>query len=80
LISKRRIHKKIIELLALITLILFFDFIKLLISPYVKNFTKGNPILVLIASLFIALLLGPLKRKLDEITKSVMLKEKHRNL
>jgi len=74
LISKRSINKKIIEFLALITLILFFDFIKLLISPYTKSFTKGNPILILVASLCIALLLGPLKRKLDKITKSVILK------
>ena len=67
LLSRRHItNTKIIQFLGVLALLLVFEFLNLLLHPFLEKITHHNPILMLLALVCIAALLVPLHHKLEK--------------
>jgi Ca2+/Na+ antiporter len=67
LLSRRHItHIKLIQLLAVVSLLLVFEFLTLLLHPFLECITHHSPVLMLLALVCIAALLVPLHHKLEK--------------
>lgn len=70
---KKKKNTKIITILGLATLLMVFEFISLLIHPFVEKKTNHDPIIMYIVLILIASILVPLHHKLEGYVKG----EKH---
>ncbi|MEO5948296.1 MAG: tetratricopeptide repeat protein [Chitinophagaceae bacterium] len=67
LLSRRHItNTKLIQFLGVVALLLVFEFLNLLLHPFLERITHHNPILMLLALVCIAALLVPLHHKLEK--------------
>ena len=76
-VSSIIVNEKLIEFLGVLGLLIVFEFINLLIHPYLATFTNDSPIFMLIVLVAIAALLIPLHHKLEKwITEKMVEKNK----
>ncbi|MEO7393983.1 MAG: tetratricopeptide repeat protein [Chitinophagaceae bacterium] len=67
LLSRRHItNTKVIQFLGVVALLVVFEFLNLLLHPFLERITHHNPILMLLALVCIAALLVPLHHKLEK--------------
>jgi len=66
-LSRRHItNTKVIQFLGVVALLVVFEFLNLLLHPFLEKITHHNPILMLLALVCIAALLVPLHHKLEK--------------
>ncbi len=66
-LSRRHItNTKLIQFLGIIALLLVFEFLNLLLHPFLEHITHHSPVLMLLALVSIAALLVPLHHKLEK--------------
>ena len=71
------VNTKIIEFLGVTGLLVVFEFINLIIHPYLAEFTSHSPVLMLLVLVLIAIVLVPLHHKLEKwITPRIIEKNK----
>ena len=71
------VSHKLVEILSVIALLVVFEFINLLIHPWLEKITHHSPILMLLALVAIAALIVPLHHKLEHwTTKKLVEKNK----
>jgi hypothetical protein len=69
MLSRRHItNTKLIQFLGVVALLLVFEFLNLLLHPYLENITHHSPVLMLLALVCIAALLVPLHHRLEHWT------------
>ena len=68
--KKRKINHNVITLLGLASLLMFFEFITLLIHPLIEKITKHDAILMYLILLIIASILAPLHHRLETFVKT----------
>lgn len=66
------VNEKLIEFLGVLGLLIVFEFINLLIHPYISEATHDSPIFMLIVLVAIAALLIPLHHRLEKWIKEKM--------
>ena len=68
-LSRRHItNTKLIQFLGIIALLLVFEFLNLLLHPFLERITNHSPVLMLLALVCIAALLVPMHHKLEKWT------------
>ena len=67
---KKKKNTKFVSLMGLASLLMLFEFISLLLHPYIEKFTKHDAVYMYLVSLIIASLLVPLHHKLEGWVKS----------
>jgi tetratricopeptide (TPR) repeat protein len=72
ILSRRRLNHRIVDFLVLIGLLLFFEFITLLIHPRLESWTHHKPILMLLSLAAIAGILVPSHHRLESWLKKHM--------
>ena len=66
LLSRRHItNTKLIQFLGVVALLLVFEFLNLLLHPFLERITHHSPVLMLLSLVCIAALLVPLHHKLE---------------
>jgi hypothetical protein len=65
LLSRKKVKNRTIEFLGIFALLLMFEFITLLVHPYVEHWTNDTPIAMLAILVAIATFLVPLHHKLE---------------
>lgn len=65
-LSRSRTHRKVIEFMSVISLLLVFEFISLFIHPFIQNISNHSPILELLILVIVAAILVPLHHKLTD--------------
>lgn len=75
--SQKNIHPRAIEALSVIVLLLVFEFITLIIHPYVEKLTHHNPIYMLMILAGVAAFLGPLHHRLTHLLKHKLVHKHH---
>jgi len=68
-LGKRHVNQRIIRFLGLLGLLLLFEFISLVLHPYIAVFTHHTPVYMLLVLVIIASLLVPLHHKLQQWVK-----------
>jgi hypothetical protein len=63
--SRRKIHKKVIEFLGILSLLLFFEYLTLVIHPFVAELTHHTPFLEILIFVALAALLVPGHHKIE---------------
>ncbi|MGZ3764621.1 MAG: hypothetical protein ACXVA2_08140, partial [Mucilaginibacter sp.] len=63
-LSKRRVHRKVIEFMGVLSLLLVFEFITLFIHPFVQHISNHLPVLELAILVGLAAILVPLHHRL----------------
>jgi tetratricopeptide (TPR) repeat protein len=66
ILSRRRLNRGVIDFMVLVGLLLFFEFISLLIHPHLELWTHHTPVLMLLALVAIASILVPSHHRLEE--------------
>lgn len=69
LLTRRHTNPRLLDNLATISLLLVFEFISLLIHPFLENITHHNPVLMLLGLVLISSILVPLHHKLTDFFK-----------
>jgi hypothetical protein len=69
------VNEKLISFFAILGLLLIFEFINLLIHPWLAHFTHESPVLMLLALVAIAALLIPLHHRLEHWVKGQMIEK-----
>ncbi len=67
LISRRKIHRKLITFMGIFSLLFMFEFLTLLLHPLISGFTHHIPILELLIFVSIAALLVPAHHRLEHV-------------
>jgi tetratricopeptide (TPR) repeat protein len=75
--SQKNVHPRAIEALSVIVLLLVFEFITLIIHPYVEKLTHHNSIYMLMILAGVAALLGPLHHRLTHLLKHKLTHKHH---
>jgi len=65
-ISRKKVHKKIIEFSGIVSLLLFFEYITLLLHPYISEKTNDSPFMEIVIFVGIAALITPSHHKIEE--------------
>ena len=73
------VSSKVIKFIGIISLLIVFEFINLLIHPFLEKITHHSPILILLALVVIAAILVPLHHKVEHLFVAKMI-EKNKNL
>ncbi len=68
-------NEKLISFFAILGLLIIFEFINLLIHPWLAHFTNESPVLMLLALVLIAALLIPLHHRLEHWIKEKMVEK-----
>ena len=78
-ISRKKIHKKFIEFSGIVSLLLLFEYITLLIHPFVEEVTHHTPLLEIIILVCVAALAVPAHHKIESwlIKRLALIHEKH---
>lgn len=69
LLSKRKVPSRIVESLGLVALLLFFEFINLLVHPFIVHITHHTPVLMLLLLVLLASILAPMHHHLTDWVK-----------
>jgi len=64
-LPKTRIHRRLVDFLGIVSLLLLFEFITLLIHPWAGKITHHIPVLELLILVVLSAVLAPLHHKLD---------------
>jgi hypothetical protein len=82
LLSRRHItNTKVIQFFGVVALLVVFEFLNLLLHPFLERITHHSPILILLALVCIAALLVPLHHRLEKwVTKKLVEKNKQARL
>ncbi len=80
IISRRRLKPGVIDFMVLLGLLLFFEFISLLIHPWLESWTHHSPILLLLMLVLIASFLVPSHHRLEEWLKEALAKSQRPTL
>ena len=75
LILSRKVKRKMIDYLGIVALLLVFEFITLLLHPYIVKVTSHNNIFILVISVALAALLAPIHHKLEHWVKEYTTKK-----
>ena len=68
-------NTKVIEFFGVIALLLVFEFLNLLLHPFLERITHHSPVFMLLALVFIAALLVPLHHKLEKWTTNKLVEK-----
>ena len=68
-------NEKFISFFAILGLLIIFEFINLLLHPWLANVTHESPVLMLLALVLIAALLIPMHHKLEHLIKEKMVEK-----
>lgn len=69
------VSHKVVEFLSVLVLLVVFEFINLLIHPFLEHITHHSPILMLLALVAIASLIIPLHHRLEHWTTKIMVEK-----
>jgi tetratricopeptide (TPR) repeat protein len=69
MLSKRKAHPKLIEYTGIVALLLVFEFIALLIHPFIEHLTHHTPVYMLLILMGVAAVLAPLHHRLEKYVK-----------
>ncbi len=72
------VNSKLIKFIGIVSLLIVFEFINLLIHPFLEKITHHSPILILLALVIIAGVLVPLHHKVEHLLVSKLV-EKNKN-
>jgi len=75
LLSRTKVKSRTVEFLAIVGLLLFFEFITDLLYPYISNFTNESPIWETLIFVIIAACLEPLSYRLEHWIKSKLVRK-----
>jgi tetratricopeptide (TPR) repeat protein len=64
LISRSRVNRKVVEFMSVLSLLMFFEFITLLVHPFVQLISNHLPVIELLILVILAAILVPLHHKL----------------
>ncbi len=80
-ISRKKVHKRVIEFSGILSILLLFEYITLLIHPYVAEKTHHSPILEIIIFVAIAAIITPSHHKIQSwvMDKLARIQEKYRH-
>jgi hypothetical protein len=78
LISSRRVKRGWVEYLGIVALLLVFEFVNLLLHPYIVRLTHHNNIFMLLILVALAGVLVPIHHKLEHAVKHWMVKRNER--
>ncbi|MBS1729533.1 MAG: tetratricopeptide repeat protein [Bacteroidetes bacterium] len=73
------VHEKAIEYLGIIVLLIFFEFINLMLHPFLEDVTHHSPILMLAGLVLVAAIIIPFHHRLEKYIKSKVI-EKNKKL
>ncbi len=65
-LSRRKVHKRVIELAGIISVLLFFEYITLLLHPFVKEMTHHNAFYEIIIFVCIAAIITPAHHRFQQ--------------
>ncbi len=69
------VSHKVVEFLSVIVLLVVFEFINLLIHPFLEKITHHSPVLMLLALVAIAALIVPLHHRLEHWTTKILVEK-----
>lgn len=69
------VSHKLVEFLSVIVLLVVFEFINLVLHPYLQSLTHDSPLLMLLALVAIAALIVPLHHRLEKWTKNKLVEK-----
>lgn len=75
-VSRIRIHRNVVRFMGVVSLLLFFEFIILLLHPLIEQLMDHNKVLELLVLVFIGAGLVPLHHKLEHIVIKKLTKDK----
>ncbi|MEO6915482.1 MAG: tetratricopeptide repeat protein [Chitinophagaceae bacterium] len=64
-ISRKKVPKKVIELMGIISVLLFFEYITLMLHPFIAEKTHHNPIIEIIILMAIAAIISPTHHQIE---------------
>ncbi len=67
LLSRRKINQRLIRFLGIILLLIFFEYLLLLLHPYVVEFTHHTPVFEILIFVAIASILVPAHHKMEHL-------------
>ena len=70
LLNRTKLHRRVIDFMGVLSLLLAFEFITLLIHPLIEKFTNHAPVLELIILVVLAAILIPLHHQLTHWLKA----------
>ncbi|HEU5165057.1 MAG TPA: hypothetical protein VFU29_05930 [Chitinophagaceae bacterium] len=76
LLSRSKKNVKAISFLAIVALLMVFEFIAMLAHPYIEEWTHHNPVLMLLILVTIASILVPMHHKLEEWMKHKLMRKR----
>lgn len=76
LLSRTKTHRRVIEFMSVLSLLLVFEFITLLIHPWIERLTNRTPVLELLILVVLAAILVPLHHNLATWAKRKLVKSK----
>ncbi len=65
LISRRKVHKRLIEFMGIVSVLLFFEYITLLLHPFIAEKSHHSPIVEIVVFVAIAAIITPAHHKIQ---------------
>ena len=75
LLSRRKIKKKTVEYLGIVSLLLAFEFVNLFLHPYIVKLTHDDNILMLLILVVLAAIMVPMHHNMEHRVKHVLLRK-----
>ncbi len=72
------VHERAIEFLGIIVLLIFFEFINLMLHPFLEKITNHSPVLMLAGLMLVAAIIIPFHHKLEKYIKSKVIEKNKR--
>lgn len=72
------VHERAIEFLGIIVLLIFFEFINLMLHPFLERITDHSPVLMLAGLMIVAAIIIPFHHRLEKYIKSKLLEKNKR--
>ncbi len=72
------VHERAIEFLGIIVLLIFFEFINLMLHPFLEKITNHSPVLMLGGLMLVAAIIIPFHHKLEKYIKSKVIEKNKR--
>jgi len=73
-LSRRKAKPRTVEFLGILALLLVFEFVTLLVHPYIERWTHETPVLTLLILVAIAAILVPLHHRTEHWVKSKLVR------
>ncbi len=64
-ISRKKVHKKLIEFTGIVSVLLFFEYVTLLLHPFIAEKTHHSPIIEIVIFVGIAAILTPMHHRIE---------------